>query len=435
MKRTKLFVFITLLIGIFIQGNRRAEAGVGLQPELTSTKSSIPAATAPLIWFLSPLEAQTVSGRLTVVFAIPSKPSSTDPSAVWWTRLQVNGVTVATGYNDLKWDTTTGSNGYHLVRVDAFAYGGTTPIGGAQVYVIVNNGGQATVPTPTPIVRVQPTVAPTSKASATVKPTVAPTPQTGATPTATPTPIRLTPTPRPTATPAPGTFPLSDAAAAALVDMSRLTWEPRPDNNTANHTTPTTAQLAQVQSLAFLNADGNRMLHAVTGNFTGTTDEILQWAAIKWGFPPDMARANAVVESYWHQSTAGDMYNGVSLGILQIKSINFTGTCPNGWNATSSTSPVLELPDCLSHLMTAFAADYKYMYQRACVAGDIGYLASDTRELAGYPKYINGPGANNSVLGCIGNWYSGSWYDSGSVAYQQTYNNALAARQWSVPGF
>jgi autotransporter family porin len=49
-----------------------------------------------------------------------------------------------------------------------------------------------------------------------------------------------------------------------------------------------------------MDARGHAVLQAVTGHFTGTTDEILQWGAYKWGFDPDLVRANAVDESRWH---------------------------------------------------------------------------------------------------------------------------------------
>ena len=43
----------------------------------------------------------------------------------------------------------------------------------------------------------------------------------------------------------------------------------------------------------------------VTGNFSGTTDMILQWAACKWGIDEDIVRAQAAVESWWRQSAKG----------------------------------------------------------------------------------------------------------------------------------
>src|SRR5690242_1242470 len=44
----------------------------------------------------------------------------------------------------------------------------------------------------------------------------------------------------------------------------------------------------------------------VDGNFTGTTDEILQWAACKWGIDEDIVRAQAAKESWWEQTVKGD---------------------------------------------------------------------------------------------------------------------------------
>jgi hypothetical protein len=55
----------------------------------------------------------------------------------------------------------------------------------------------------------------------------------------------------------------------------------------------------------------------VDGNFPGTTDEILQWAACKWGMDQNIAKAEAIAESSWYQSTVGD--NGDSYGILQVR--------------------------------------------------------------------------------------------------------------------
>ena len=76
------------------------------------------------------------------------------------------------------------------------------------------------------------------------------------------------------------------------------------------------------------------LLRQITGNFTGTTDEILQWVACKWGIDVNIVRAEAVQESHWHQSQLGDYttnqrlcppvrWNGCSCyqsyGFLQIK--------------------------------------------------------------------------------------------------------------------
>src|SRR6202043_896238 len=81
----------------------------------------------------------------------------------------------------------------------------------------------------------------------------------------------------------------------------------------------------------------------ITGNFSGTTDEILQWVACKWGIDENMLRAMAISESNWHQNYRGDYINNradcppgtwdgrgcyQSYGILQLKYSTFPGTWP-----------------------------------------------------------------------------------------------------------
>lgn len=140
-----------------------------------------------------------------------------------------------------------------------------------------------------------------------------------------------------TAKATPDFYPRSDSDAASRV--VRRNWEPRPDNDLFNHTVPTPAQLRQNQLPTYMNVRGHAALEAVTGHYTGTTDEILQWGAHKWGFDPDLVRANAMGESSWHQKLVGDVGNGVSLGILQIKSRYHPGTCPQSPSFPPNVDP------------------------------------------------------------------------------------------------
>jgi hypothetical protein len=71
----------------------------------------------------------------------------------------------------------------------------------------------------------------------------------------------------------------NDVQAAAMV--KRSSWEPRPQNAKANSTVPTGLTLGKHGGVAPIWNDW--LLPRVTGNFTGTTDEIIQWAALKWG--------------------------------------------------------------------------------------------------------------------------------------------------------
>ncbi len=77
----------------------------------------------------------------------------------------------------------------------------------------------------------------------------------------------------------------------------------------------------------------------VTGNFKGTTDEIIQWGACKWGIDEDIVRAMAIGESNWRMSQLGDYVSDpakcasgyttpcpTSFGILQVKHTAHPGT-------------------------------------------------------------------------------------------------------------
>ena len=90
----------------------------------------------------------------------------------------------------------------------------------------------------------------------------------------------------------------------------------------------------------------------VDGNFTGTTDEIIQWAACRWGFDEDTVRAQAVQESFWRQDAVGDFANGIyqSHGLLQVKTTLHHGTDP------------------LATVSTAFNVDYTLAWRRASLS-------------------------------------------------------------------
>src|SRR5689334_7972225 len=115
---------------------------------------------------------------------------------------------------------------------------------------------------------------------------------------------------------------LSDALYASLV---RPADETRPDNAPANATEPTEEQLAD-----FHAASGEPYSDRVTGGFTGTTDEIIQWAAWKWGVDANLMRAAAMQESDWHQGDVSD--GGVSFGLFSVKT-QLAGL-PAGWAGT-----------------------------------------------------------------------------------------------------
>jgi hypothetical protein len=64
--------------------------------------------------------------------------------------------------------------------------------------------------------------------------------------------------------------------------------------------------------------------------------------------------------------------------------------------------------------------------------GDITYLADQT-PTGDYPRYPRGT-TDQMLWGCMGDWFSGAWYDAGAVHYIAEVKQDLADRTWSQPG-
>jgi hypothetical protein len=219
-----------------------------------------------------------------------------------------------------------------------------------------------------------------------------------------------------------------EATCAARV--RRSTWEPRPLNKTANEhlTTPAeVARLAPWDSAHDAFDDRALGLQArITGDFAGTTDEILQWAACKWGFDEDHLRAEAVEQSGWNQGettdwtttttdcppnadtrpTDGGVQCAQTYGIMQIL-----------WKYHQSAWPMFRDG-------TSFHLDYVYALRRACFEG------YDTNLSNAAKPYVAG-----DEWGCVGAHFSGAWYDSGANAYITRVKGQLAGRAWTRPDF
>jgi hypothetical protein len=121
---------------------------------------------------------------------------------------------------------------------------------------------------------------------------------------------------------APSTFkPLSDRAAAALVTREP---ETRPDNargytlGGVSYPATTVYLPSNAQLRAFLSAKTSlgqpvlqfnpylRYVDGRDGMRDPSTDDLIQWAAHKWGIPEDWLRAEYVQESYWSSYQLGD---------------------------------------------------------------------------------------------------------------------------------
>ena len=220
----------------------------------------------------------------------------------------------------------------------------------------------------------------------------------------------------------PSGIPRPDATCAAEVTPAP---ENRPQNATANHTVPSDpSAISWSPALDYWTdfiADRNR----VTGDFVGTTDEILQWVACKWGIDEDIVRADAVVESYWKQSTVGDncgVAGEASYGILQVKNEDCSGSSIHGgWPYTQDD--------------TALDADYWGARMRACFDGAFYNGGSWLYNGQTIAQVIAQHGEDYALWGCVGSWYSGSWYDSGALSYIPKVQGDYDSKPWLQPGF
>ena len=148
----------------------------------------------------------------------------------------------------------------------------------------------------------------------------------------------------------------------------------------------------------------------MTGHFTGTTDEIIQWAAWKWGFDEDLFRAVAARESWWRQSFIGD--SGMSPGLFQIKQ-----------NRSKRPTAYRLVRDSTAFNADAYGAIIRYYYD-------------------GKATWLNDPCCRTGrayrrgdLWGSIGAHFSGRWYDSGAQRYIAKVKDYLGHGLWTQPDF
>lgn len=198
-----------------------------------------------------------------------------------------------------------------------------------------------------------------------------------------------------------GWGPRTNQKAAKLVDRSR--WEPRPKNRKANHRVPGKKLLKSWRKRSDMP-----YRNYVNGRFRGTTDEIIQWAAHKWGIDTEIMRAVATVETWWVNSFRGD--SGDSFGLYQVRRPYH---CFNKCN--------------IARHYTAFNADYYGGIIRSYYDGTQTWLNTVDGNGKRYRK--------GDLWGSLGAWYTGRWWPDGV----ETYLNAVKARKseqtWKQPYF
>jgi len=247
----------------------------------------------------------------------------------------------------------------------------------------------------------------------------------------------------------PSTFtPLSDTQAAALVTPEPETrpYNARPYTILGKHYqapndyVPTAAQIRQFRdsrtSLGVPLLQFNPYMRYVDGRDgmrNPSTDDLIQWAAHKWGIPENWLRAEYVVESYWNQFNLGDdtkvssswyflypyqsripnttdVYQ--SLGIAQVRWIpdgsDQPGTEPLRWESTAFN-------------VDEQAATIRFYYDNPSGArstwGDATYAPCQ--------EWLS-----------LGGWYRPyPWNNAGQARYIKSVRTALKGRVWASSSF
>jgi archaellum component FlaF (FlaF/FlaG flagellin family) len=349
-------------------GNERATTPISLT--INNPPPPTPDTTAPSVTLSAPSAGSTLSGMVTLT------ATASDNVAVATVGFLIDGSqigsTTLSPYK-LSLDSTSLTNGAHTLSARAVDSSGNAKTS-ATVAVTVNNAP----PPPPPL--------PSGGTFTTLASGVAGLPRTG---------------------------------CASQVTTS--TWEPISSNATANHSVPagpvpwSNAELGPYWAKWIAKRD------LVTGNYTGTTNQIIQWSACKWGMNEDLMRAVAVQESDWRESMVGDncgRTGQASYGLFQIKNAYCSGADAWGGYPYSAT-------------YTALNADFYGAYLRSCLDGDF-YASGNSWLYNGQsmPQIIAANGLDYAVWGCVGSWFSGGWYDSGAQNYINGVKGHLANKDW-----
>jgi hypothetical protein len=275
------------------------------------------------------------------------------------------------------WATSGLAAGPYTVKVGVFG------VGWSSFIHWNDNAAAVTLTTSAPTTTTKPpttTAAPTT----TTRPptTTSSTTTTTSTTTTSTTTTTVPPSGRFVTLPVGATLPTGAQCAARV----RPAAEIRPENAAANNNRGSRANANTRNDWASFNR--------VDGDFAGTTDQIIQWAACKWGIDEDIVRAQIIKESYWYHSGVGD--NGESFGLGQVRTTAHPSAFQYSINARTSS---------------AYNLDYTYASWRACYEGVYTWLNTVEH---------NGTYAAGDVWGCVGVWFSGRWYVNTDSYLNQT---------------
>jgi hypothetical protein len=172
-----------------------------------------------------------------------------------------------------------------------------------------------------------------------------------------------------------------------------------------------------------------RLAPRINGDFTGSTADILRWAACKWGISQNVVFAQAAVASWWQQYQLGDWgtdatacppghklgADGIprecpqSYGVLQNRYYRYQRS---SWPAIANS--------------TAMSADTAYAVWRSCYDGYETWL-----DTVPHGQLYHA----DDLWGCVGRWLAGSWYTPSADTYISQVKLYLHQRIWLRKNF
>jgi hypothetical protein len=227
-----------------------------------------------------------------------------------------------------------------------------------------------------------------------------------------------------------GTVPPGRALPTGAQCAIWVRARPSPENKGANrHANQTTGHRI---GPGFFTGDDPRANTAigirVDGQFTGSTRDILRWAACKWGVDEDLVFAQAAIESWWQQGTLGDWTVDASRCApgRGVGADGRLGQCPESFGILQNRYPFERSAWPGIANSTALNADLAYAIWRVCFEGYEGWLNTAERGA----QYGAG-----DAWGCVGRWFSGRWHTVAGEIYTARVRGYLAQRIWNTPNF
>jgi hypothetical protein len=264
-------------------------------------------------------------------------------------------------------------------------------------------------------------------ASPSAAPASAP-PSSSTLPAPAPTP---SPTPSVPAAPAPAHFRTLPPGAKLPSGKQCAAWvraTPNPENKGVNQRY--NSRTGEHVASNFLQGDepaaDKLIAPRINGNFTGTTMEILRWAACKWGINQNIVFAQAAVESWWRQTTKGDYGTDTSACPPGHRTLNAQGQCAQSYGILQNRYPYEISSFPAAARSTAMNADTAYAIWRSCYDGYETWLNTVQRG----SQYTKG-----NAWGCVGRWFAGRWLTAPALQYIAKVKQYKRERIWTTPDF